>query len=209
MSDVLNGWNSAGNAKVERAEIAATKAIGLNHDTPFAHHALGWVHRISGNHQAALDAFNEAIRIDPNFAAAYAQAANELVFLGDARVAIPLTEKAAELSPNDRSFQVFLWVKGRAHFVLGEYEKSVEALRGIGPCAAQPLVYPRLADRSLCPDKSGGGSEEAGPRTDSGNITVRERTSTGSPDTTAKINTGIPRCKRLWLSCCTAWRGRA
>ncbi len=129
MSDVLNDWNNAGNAEVERAEIAATKAIGLNHDPPFAHQALGWVHRISGNHQAALDAFNEAIRIDPDFAAAYAQAGNELVFLGDARVAISLTEKATELSPNDRSFQVFLWVKGRAHFVLGEYEKSVEALQ--------------------------------------------------------------------------------
>jgi tetratricopeptide (TPR) repeat protein len=128
MSDFLNDWNNAGKAEVARAEMLATKAIGLDHDIPFAHHALGWVHRISGDHQAALDAFNEAIRIDPNFASAYAQAANELVFLGDARGAITMAEKAIELGPNDRSFQVFLWVKGRAHFVLGEYENAVEAL---------------------------------------------------------------------------------
>jgi hypothetical protein len=44
---------------------------------------------------------------------------------------------------------------------------------------------------------------------DSVNITVRERTSMESPNTTAKANTGIPLCKRLWLSFYTAWRERA
>jgi tetratricopeptide (TPR) repeat protein len=129
LSDVLNGWNDAGNAEVQRAEEAARKAIGLDYNTRSAHHAVGWVHRLSGDHQAALDAFNEAIKIDPDFASAYAQAANELVLLGNARGAIPLAEKAAELGRNNASFQVFLWVKGRAHFVLGEYEDAVEALQ--------------------------------------------------------------------------------
>jgi adenylate cyclase len=127
-SDVLNDWNDAGQAEVNRAEAAVRKAISLDANLPFAHHALGWVHRIHGDHQAALDAFNQAIRIDPNFASAYAQAGNELVFLGDARGAIPLTEKAMAINPNHRAFQVYQWVKGRAHFVLGEYENAVEAL---------------------------------------------------------------------------------
>jgi adenylate cyclase len=128
-SDVLNGWNGAGNAEVDRAEAAAKKAIGLDHNTPLAHHALGWVHRLRGNHQAALDAFNEAIKIDPNFASAYAQAANEMVFLGNAKGAIQLAEKAIALSPKDPSIGVFLWVKGRAHFTIGDYEKAAEALQ--------------------------------------------------------------------------------
>jgi adenylate cyclase len=128
-SDVLNGWNGAGNAEVDRAETAAKKAIGLDHNTPLAHHALGWVHRLRGNHQAALDAFNEAIKIDPNFASAYAQAANEMVFLGDAKGAIRLAEKAIELSPKDPSIGVFLWVKGRAYFTNRDYDKAAEALQ--------------------------------------------------------------------------------
>jgi class 3 adenylate cyclase/TolB-like protein/Flp pilus assembly protein TadD len=128
-SDVLNGWNGAGNAEVERAEAAAKKAIGLDHNTPLAHHALGWVHRLRGNHQAALDAFNEAIKIDPNFASAYAQAANEMVFLGNAKGATQLAEKAIELSPKDPSIGVFLWVKGRAYFTIRDYEKAAEALQ--------------------------------------------------------------------------------
>ena len=93
-----------------------------------AHHALGWVHRIRGDHKAALASFKETIKIDPNFAAAYAQAANEMVFLGDAKDAIPLAEKAIELSPRDKSIHVFGWVLGRAYFAIGDYEKAADAL---------------------------------------------------------------------------------
>jgi len=127
-SDVLNGWNGAGKAEVDRADSAARKAISLDPSLALAHTALGWVHRIRGNHKAALDAFKEAIKVDPNFAPAYAQAANELVFLGDAKAAIPLVEKAIELSPKDKSFQVFKWVEGRAYFAMGDFERAADAL---------------------------------------------------------------------------------
>jgi adenylate cyclase len=127
-SDVLNAWNGAGKAEVDRAEAAGKKAISLDHHTPLAHYALGFVYRLRGNHEAALEAFNEAIKTDPNLAKAYAQAANEMVFTGNARGAIPLAEKAAQLSPKDPSIGVFLWVKGRAYFVLRDYPKAIEAL---------------------------------------------------------------------------------
>ena len=127
-SDVLNAWNDAGKPEVDRAEVAAKKAISLDHNTPIAHYALGFVHRLHGNHEAALDALNEAIKIDPNLAKAYAQVGNEMVFTGNARGAIPLAEKAAQLSPHDPSIGVFLWVKGRAYFTLGDYPKAIEAL---------------------------------------------------------------------------------
>ena len=121
-------WNGAGKPEVDRAEAAAKKAISLDYDTPLAHYALGFVYRLRGNHEAALDAFHKAIKIDPNLAKAYAQAANEMVFTGDARGAIPLAEKAAQLSPLDASIGVFKWVKGRAYFTLGDYPKAIEAL---------------------------------------------------------------------------------
>ncbi len=126
--DIINGWNGAGKPEVDRAEATAKKAISLDYNTPLAHHALGWVHRLRGNHEAALDAFNEAIKVDPNFARAYAQAANEMVFLGNAKDAIPLAEKAMQLSPNDPFMGAFLWVKGRAYFTLGDYPNAIKAL---------------------------------------------------------------------------------
>jgi class 3 adenylate cyclase/TolB-like protein/Tfp pilus assembly protein PilF len=126
--DVINGWNGAGKPEVDRAEVEAKKAISLDYNTPLAHHALGWVHRLRGNHEAALDAFNEAIKIDPNFARAHAQAANEMVFLGNAKDAIPLVEKAIQLSPNDPFMGAFLWVEGRAYFTLRDYPNAIKAL---------------------------------------------------------------------------------
>jgi adenylate cyclase len=126
--DVLNGWNRAGQAEVNRAEAAAKKAISLDHNNALAHHALGLVHRLNADHKAAFDAFNEAIKIDQNFARAYAQAANALVFLGNPKDAIPLVERAAILSPRDPLFGMFLWVKGRAYFTLGDYPNAIKAL---------------------------------------------------------------------------------
>ena len=127
-SDVLNAWNGAGEAEVDRAEEAANKAISLEQKTPLAHYALGFVHRLRGNHDASLRAFRKAIEHDPNLAKAYAQAANELVFIGKPSEAIPLVEQAIRLSPQDPSMGPFLWVKGRAHFTLGDYPSAIEAL---------------------------------------------------------------------------------
>jgi adenylate cyclase len=126
-SDVLNTWNNAGKPEVDRAEAAARKAISLNPHTALAHYALAFVHRLRGNHEAALSSFNDAIRIDPYLAKAYAQAGNEMVFLGNARGAIPLVEKATQLSPQDPSIGPFFWIKGRAYFILGDYPKAIEA----------------------------------------------------------------------------------
>jgi len=128
-SEVLNGWNNVGDAEVEQADLAARKAISLDPNVRLAHHALGWVHRLRGSHEAALASFKQAIKVDPNFAAAYAQAANEMVFLGDAKGAVAMADKAAELSPKDPSFGVFMWVKGRAQFALGEYEGAATTLQ--------------------------------------------------------------------------------
>jgi len=138
VGDVLNGWNGAGKGEVERAEIAARKALKLDDRTVLAHFALGYVHRLHGNHAAALDSFNEAIRIDPGFARPYAQAANALVFLGRPNEALPVVEKALQLSPNDKAIGVFLWVKGRAYFTLGKYPEAIE------PLASSVGVRPNL-----------------------------------------------------------------
>jgi len=127
-SDILNSWNGAGQAEADRAEAAARQAISLDHNTPKAHYALGYVYRLKGDHQAALDAFNEAVKVDPNYAKAYVQAANEMVFLGKPGDAIPMVEQAMQLSPNDTSIGVFHWVKGRAYFALADYPKAIEAL---------------------------------------------------------------------------------
>jgi hypothetical protein len=61
--DVLNAWNDAGKDEVDRAEAVAKKAISLDPNTPLAHFALGYVHRLHGEHQAARDAFKRRERL--------------------------------------------------------------------------------------------------------------------------------------------------
>jgi adenylate cyclase len=126
--DLINGWNGAGPAEIDRAEDAAKKAIKLEHKTALAHHALGWVHRLRGQHQDALNSFSQAATIDPNLARAHAQVANEMVFLGKPKDAIPLVEKAIQLSPNEPFTGAYFWIKGRAFFALGNYPEAITAL---------------------------------------------------------------------------------
>jgi adenylate cyclase len=128
VSDYLNAWNDAGMAEVDRAEQSSDKAILLDPSVAIAHYARGFVRRIRGDHDGACAAFREAIRLDPNFARAYAQLANELVFLGRAKEAIPMAEEAARLSPRDPSMGVFRWVQGRAFFSLGDYPNAIKWL---------------------------------------------------------------------------------
>lgn len=126
--DLINGWNGVGQAEIDRAEDAAKKAISLDYNIPLAHHALGWVHRLRGQHQDALNSFSQAATIDPNFARALAQIANEMVFLGKPKDAIPAVEKAIQLSPNDPFTGGYFWIKGRAYFALGDYPEAITAL---------------------------------------------------------------------------------
>jgi tetratricopeptide (TPR) repeat protein len=128
VSDYLNNWNGAGKAEVDRAEEAANKAASLDANVALAHYSLGFIRRVRGDHDGALAAFSKAIEIDPNLAKAYAQKANELVFTGKPRDAIPLADQAAKLSPKDPSIGVFYWVKGRAYFAMGEYQNAIEWL---------------------------------------------------------------------------------
>jgi adenylate cyclase len=153
--DAVNGWNRAGKAEVNRAEAAAKKAISLDPNYPLAHDAMGHVHRLHGDHQAAFDAYNEAIKIDPNFAKSYAQAANELVFLGRPDEAIPLVKRAAQLSPKDPLIGMFLWVEGRAYFTMGKYSDAIKSLAEAARVQPNVWAYPAwlaaaysLADRN-------------------------------------------------------------
>ena len=67
---------------------------------------------------------------DPNFAAAHAQKANQLVRLGRAREALPVARHAVELAgPYDQSTGVVYWVLGRAYFVLKDYDDAIHWLQ--------------------------------------------------------------------------------
>jgi adenylate cyclase len=135
-SAYLNSWEKLlpqgeeARAKLfEKAKELAEEAKRKDPNLGLAHYALGFYHRIKGEHPQALISFEEAIKADPNFAAAYAQKANELVFNEKAREAIDPANEAIRLSPFDRSIGVFNFIKGRAEFVAASYKNETEPLK--------------------------------------------------------------------------------
>ena len=90
-----------------------------------AHYAKGFLHRSKGQHQASLDAFEQTIKCAPEFARAYAQKGEQLLYLGRFDAAIAEVERAMKLSPKSAVRGYFYWVIGRAHFFM---ERDADAI---------------------------------------------------------------------------------
>jgi adenylate cyclase len=135
VNDYLNDWNEAkqsaeaGKDLLRRAEKALAEALKIDPTVAAAHLADGFIRRAKGDHQAALDAFDRAVQLDPNSARAYAQKANQLVMVGRPKEAPPLVLKAMALSPRDPYAGMFYWVIGRAYFVMQDYDDAIVWLR--------------------------------------------------------------------------------
>jgi adenylate cyclase len=128
-SDYFNHWNGTGREQLGDAEEAVRKALLIDPNLALAHFANGFIQRAHGEHYLALEAFARAIDLDPNFALAYAQKANELIFIGRPGEAQPLVEKAIRLSPHDPSLGIFYWFIGRADSFADRYDQAIPWLR--------------------------------------------------------------------------------
>src|SRR5438874_6751993 len=82
----------------------------------------------SRTEQAAAE-FQEAIKLNPSFAAAHAVLGAVLNFLGDPQSGVASVEKAIRLSPSDP--RLFIWLSGlaAAHYQAGNYAESVQVGR--------------------------------------------------------------------------------
>lgn len=116
VSDYLNLWNKAGAPELAEARKAVDAALKIDERIPLAHYADAFIHRAHGEHQAAFDSFDLAIRYDPDFARAYAQKGAEQINLGHPERAEELVKTAMQLSRQDSSLGVFYWILGRAKF---------------------------------------------------------------------------------------------
>ncbi|HTV90603.1 MAG TPA: tetratricopeptide repeat protein [Stellaceae bacterium] len=125
----LNHWPDAGPAEVASAEAAVELALADSPQRFIAHYAQGFLYRTRGQHEAAVNAFDETIRLAPEFARAYAQKGEDLVFLGRVAEAIVEVRRALEISPQSSVRGYFYWVMGHAYFVMHEDGEAVRWLR--------------------------------------------------------------------------------
>ena len=136
--DYLNRWNEAQSdadgpaALLKQAEDALQRALALDPaiaESAMSHMADGFIRRAKGDHQGALNAFDRALKSDPDFALAYVQKANQFTLTGRPEEAPTLVLKAIELSPRDQSIAVFQWVLGRTYSMMEQYDEAIRWLR--------------------------------------------------------------------------------
>ena len=87
--------------RLDAAEHALQKAIGINPDLPAAHNVLGLVRLRNADPRTAEAAFREAIRIDPDLAEAQSNLGNVLAEEGDLRQATFHFKKAIAADPEN------------------------------------------------------------------------------------------------------------
>ena len=124
--DFLRGWNSATNINILMAEQAVQQAYALDRSVALAHVAESKIREVRGDLQGEIDALNEALKLDPDLADAYAHKANALILLGRAKEALDVLKMAPEPNRGDPELGLFYWFMGRAYFHMKDYDPDIK-----------------------------------------------------------------------------------
>lgn len=141
---VENGWTEDLESDVRAAFEHAERAVALDPDLPFAHFSLGrlFTRSFAPDEARAIDAYQTAIRLDPNYDDAYVFLANVYIFNGRAEEALPLIEEAFKRNPIPPYW--YHLAEGMARYFLGEYEAAEVHLvraRDQNPTAPYPYRF--------------------------------------------------------------------
>jgi adenylate cyclase len=115
---------------LERAVELAQKAIELDDFDAYAYMLSGMVYLWKDRqHEQAIAAAQKAIDLDPNNVWGYGFLAEILNFAGRPEEVTGLMEKAMRLNP--RYPADYLFQSGRAHYYMGQYNKSIEIMKRV------------------------------------------------------------------------------
>ena len=109
----------------------ASRAIAIDRRDYFAHHALGRLYTIAGDHPAAVRSLETCVNINPNFAQGYVGLAEAHVYGGDPGQAIEYCDRAFRLSPNDPLAWDMLHYKASAYVRLNEFDLAIETFERV------------------------------------------------------------------------------
>ncbi len=120
------GW-SVGEREplVKQAAALAARAAELDDSDPWAHFALGFVAFTRRSTDDALEQFQRALELNPNFAAAHGYLGLALALGGRSDQAIAHSEQAIRMSPHDPQNAIFNVGLAAAHYLAGRYSEAV------------------------------------------------------------------------------------
>ena len=125
--EYVNGWAEHPETSLARAHEIAQHAVALDDLLPQAHWTLGitlmWMKQLD----SAAREVERAIKLDPNFADAFAAVGQIHTYAGRPADGIEPLRMAMRLDPHYRD--VFLHFLGQARFMCGQFDESVELLQ--------------------------------------------------------------------------------
>ena len=122
------GWEPAATA-VPIAERAAMAAVRADGEDPWAHLALGYTYPYLGRIPDSLEAFETALRLNPNFALAQGHYGLVLSWMGRAREGAEAARRAIRLSPHDPLSAIYYGIAAHAAFVAHDYTEAIRLAR--------------------------------------------------------------------------------
>ncbi len=124
-----SGWSDHREKTFAEASKLARHAITIDTRNPAAHFALGTACLWTGRIEAGIAAMEDALALNPSFAAAHANLAFLLNYCGRPQDAAQSVQKAIRLSPYDN--RMFLWLPAlaAAHYQQGKYEEAIDVGR--------------------------------------------------------------------------------
>ena len=124
----LLGWTLVA-PQVNEAEALAVRAAELDDSDPWAHLALGYVAHMTRRTEDAEQEYQQAIDLNPNFAAAYGYRGFTLATAGRSDEAIAYLEQAIRMSPHDPQNAIFNMALAVAHFLANRYTEAISFAR--------------------------------------------------------------------------------
>ena len=120
------GWADNAERNYEESFELAQRAVALDARYPNARFALALTCMYTHRSDWAIAEFEEAIKLNPSFAAAHTILGHMLTYAGRPEETIPLVEKGIRLSPSDPRLFIWLPALAAAHYQLRHYEQAVE-----------------------------------------------------------------------------------
>ena len=129
--EALYGWMPEESA-LALAWEAGQKALLLDVDDPWVHLALGYVHQQSRRSEEAVQEYEKALSLNPNFALAHTYLAAALSYLGQIEEALAHVATSERLSPHGLFHGVNNLMRAVAYFFAGRHrEASVFARKSV------------------------------------------------------------------------------
>jgi len=125
---VQMGWQDSA-AVMASAERAALAAVRIDNEDPWAHLGLAFVNARLGRIAASLDAFETALRLNPNFSLAHGCRGLVLTWGGQWREGAEAAHRALRLSPRGPFAAIFYGIAAYAAYVGRDYAEAIALSR--------------------------------------------------------------------------------